>query len=348
MDKPLRKPDYERLLTALNGGQPDAVPLIELGIAPQIKEELLGRPVRSVSDDVEFMSNHGYDFVKVQPIISFELNRKKAEMAKSEDGQYKNAPDRAWSAEHEGLITDMASFEAYPWPSIEDISYERCEEASKVIPDNMMVIGQYGDIFTTSWELMGFENFSMAMYEEPELIEALFDKISSLILSMFENMAKMDWIKALWYSDDIAYSTSLMVSPAFLREYFFPLLKQIGDYARAAGKPLIYHTDGLLFDVFEDILDSGVSALHPIEPKAMDIAELKQTYGKRLCLCGNIDVDLLSRGTPEQVADLVRQRIERVGPGGGYCLGSSNSVPDYARTENFLAMIRTAVEFGKY
>jgi uroporphyrinogen decarboxylase len=209
----------------------------------------------------------------------------------------------------------------------------------------MGVIGQHGDIFTTSWEMMGFEDFSLSIYEEPELIEALFEKIGSLIFSMFKTMSDMDHVGALWYSDDIAYTSGLMVSPAFLREQFFPWLKKIGDLAKNRGIPFLYHTDGVLYDVFEDIIASGVTAQHPIEPLAMDIVEVKQRVGDRLCLCGNIDVDILSRGSVEEVRALVRKRLEQLGPGGGYCLGSSNSVPDYALVENYLAMVETTLEF---
>ncbi len=95
---------------------------------------------------------------------------------------------------------------------------------------------------------------------------------------------------ALWYSDDIAYQTGLLVSPRVLRTYHFPWVKKIGDLARARNIPFIYHTDGILWDVMEDLIGCGVGVLHPIEPQAMDIREVKQRYGDRLCLMGNLDL----------------------------------------------------------
>lgn len=335
----LRTPDFERLVKTLFGGQADAVPLIELGIHPKIKEAVLGRPIATVADDAEFMRRMGYDFVKLQPRIILDTARKQAA---------EETTDRAWASERDGVIQNMEDFEKYKWPSKNDIDYSNFEEAKKAVPGDMGIIGQYGDIFTTCWEMMGFENFSIATFEDPDLLDALFDRVGGLIYSMFENMAQMDHVGALWYSDDIAYTSALMVSPAFLRERFFPWLKKIGDLAAARNIPLLYHTDGVLYEVFDDIIACGVKAQHPIEPLAMDIREVKERVGGKLCLCGNIDVDLISRGTPESVADLVKKRIEQVAPGGGYCLGSSNSVPDYANVENYLAMVRTALEVGKY
>jgi uroporphyrinogen decarboxylase len=341
MKKPLRQPNFERLRKTLYGGQADAVPLIELGIAPPIRDAIMGHPVRTLEEEIEFMRLHGYDFVKIQPVIRFDLGRTQASVSPGR-------ADRAWASEHGNMIETMEDFEKYPWPKSSDIDYSRLESARDKLPDGMMVIGQYGDIFTTAWELMGFENFSIAMYEEPELIDALFGKISSLIVGMYEVMAQMDWVGALWFSDDIAYSTGLMVSPDFLRAKFFPILGKISSYAKAANKPQLYHTDGLLYNVLDDIIGAGVNALHPIEPKAMRIAEVKEKAAGRLCLCGHIEVDTLCRGTTADIERLVRQASDDAAPGGGYCIGSSNSVPDYANVENYLTMIRTAAEYGKY
>ena len=348
MFQDLRKPNFTRLRNALLCKQPDTVPLIELGIHPVIKKEIMGKPVVSVTEEIEFMSSMGYDFIKLQPSIQFTLNRKQAESLKKNQKSTTVSVDRAWASEHEGVIKDWKDFEEYPWPKISDISYSRLEEAKNILPEGMQVIGQYGDIFTLVWEMMGFEKFALAVYEEPELVKALFDKIGPLIFSMYETMAEMEWVGALWYSDDIAYSTALFYKPDFFREYLFPYMKKMGDLAKKRNIPFIYHSDGVLFNVLDDFIQCGITSLHPIEPKAMDICELKQKVQGKLALCGNIDVDLLSRGTTQEVRDLVKKRISEVAPGGGYCLGSSNSIPDYVKTENFLEMVKACIEYGNY
>ncbi len=341
-----RKRDFERVRKTLMGGKADCVPLIELGIHPVIKEKILGRPLVSVKDDIEFMDMMGYDFVKIQPAITFELEQELVE--KSEDGTYKNAPDRAWAPEHGGIITTMEDLNNYNWPKIEDISYQKFDDALPHLPKGMKIIGQYGDIFTLAWELMGFETFALATFTDPELVKKLLEKIESIILPMFKKMATLEQVGALWYSDDIAYSHGLMMSPDFYREYFFPFLKRIGDIAKGANLPFIYHTDGILYDVFDDIIESGVNAQHPIEPKAMDIAEVKKRYGKNISLCGGIEVDVLSRGTTKDVEKLTLEIMAKAKPNGGWCAGSSNSVPDYVPVENYIAMVNTVIENGDY
>jgi uroporphyrinogen decarboxylase len=77
----------------------------------------------------------------------------------------------------------------------------------------------------------------------------------------------------------------------------------------------------------------------------MDIAEVKRRVGDRLCLMGHVDVDLLSRGSVDEVRAQVRHNIEVAGYNGGYCVGSGNSIPEYVTFENYMAMIDTAREF---
>ncbi len=81
----------------------------------------------------------------------------------------------------------------------------------------------------------------------------------------------------------------------------------------------------------------------------MDIKTVKEKYGIRVCLWGNIDlVYTLTRGTPEEVEAEVKQRIKEVGQGGGYILGSANSITDYCKVENVIAMAKAVKKYGKY
>ncbi len=92
-----------------------------------------------------------------------------------------------------------------------------------------------------------------------------------------------------------------------------------------------------------------MDALQPIEPKAMDIRELKKQYSDRLCLIGNLDLEYtLTRGTPEEVVATTKGLIRDLATSGGYCVGSGNSVPAYVPFENYLAMVETTLKYGKY
>lgn len=126
-------------------------------------------------------------------------------------------------------------------------------------------------------------------------------------------------------------------------------MKEIGEMCRNKGIPFIYHSDGDLYEVFDDLEDCGVNALQPVEPKAMDIVQLKRHVKDRFCLIGNVELDaFLCRGTPETVQEEVKRLIREVAPGGGFCLGSSNTVPRYVKQENYKAMLDATKKYGKY
>jgi len=98
----------------------------------------------------------------------------------------------------------------------------------------------------------------------------------------------------------------------------------------------------------DDLLTQGMNAIHPLEPGSMDLLELKKRYGHRVTLVGNIDIDLLTRGTPQQVKKQVRDRIRMLGRGYGYILSSSNSITPACLPENVKAMIEALLEYGRY
>jgi len=337
-------PDINAFLKTLKREKVGYIPLAELGVHPKIKELFLSKRIAGLKDEVDFWYRAGYDYIKLQPKADF--NPMKIGLDNNVSYNDDGTIFRKWASENNGVISNLNDFEKYTFPSASDFDYTNFEKVKSVLPDGMGVVGQYGDIFTMTWEMMGFESFSFALFENEGLVTELNNRIGELVLSMFEYFAQSKNVDAIWYSDDIAYTNSLMVSPQILDKYFFPWLKKIGDLAKHYNKPLIYHTDGILYDVMDNIIDCGVDAIHPIEPKAMNIAEVKQRYGNQLCLIGNIDVDLLSRGTVDEVRKNVIKNIEDVGKDGGYCVGSGNSIPEYVKLENYIAMIETVKEYN--
>jgi uroporphyrinogen-III decarboxylase len=137
-----------------------------------------------------------------------------------------------------------------------------------------------------------------------------------------------------------------MFSPKIFREHFLPRMKRVAEKIRI---PWIYHSDGNLMPILDDLLTLGMNGLANIEPNAMDILELKKKYGTRICLVGNIDLHYtLTQGTPDETEAEVKKRIEEIGPGGGYILASSNSLTPYCKPENVLAMNRALLKYGFY
>ena len=105
-----------------------------------------------------------------------------------------------------------------------------------------------------------------------------------------EDALQRESVGAVWYLDDIGMKTALMVNPSVIRRYLFPYMKIIGARCRQRGIPFIYHTDGNIESVIPELCKIGVCALHPLEPLAMDIRQVKRQYGEELSLIGGIDL----------------------------------------------------------
>jgi hypothetical protein len=191
---------------------------------------------------------------------------------------------------------------------------------------------------------MGFEGFSYALYDDYAMLEALFDLYTGWYARAMRHICAIDF-DFIWSGEDIAHKTGPFLSPKMFQKLFMPYYRRVADQI---SKPWIFHSDGNLMPVVDDLLSLGLNGLHPIEPGPMDLAEMKRRYGSQLCLCGHINVDTLSRGTPEEIDCLVKEAIAVAGPGGGYIAGSSNSVTSYCRPENVRAMAQAIRNYGKY
>ncbi len=344
-------------------GEPAYVPLFEGSVHEDIKSRFLGKPAGNLETEVEFALKAGYDFV---PLTIGLRQTMRGEMAgimgvkdvqtsvlKAGHARYNPFQEeegtRMWAEEGQGVIHDQASFDSYPWPHPDSFDYAVVERLGRLLPAQAKAIVNVGYIFTAPWMLMGMERFCIGLAQGQQLPARIINRVGEVQLGVVKNLLQFAGIGAIRMPDDLGYTSGLIVSPRYLRQHIFPWNKRIGDLVHAKGLPYLYHSDGQLYDVIDDLIACGFNALHPCEPASMDMVELKRKYGGRLCLCGNINLDsTLTLGTPAEVAEEVKLRIRTVGPGGGYCCGSSNSVPEYVPYDNYLAMIEAVKKFGKY
>lgn len=359
------EPDFGRLRKALLlEGEPDWVPLVELDVEKEVKSAFLGRPVDDLASEVEFYYKAGYDFVPLQigirSIVEFRAEQHQVKTksrlgmpSRTGESTYsvysQGTQQRYWAEEGTGLIVSERDFDEFPWPTIQDLDLSILDDAARILPEGMKLIPVMGYIFLPTWRMMGFEHFCMSLVENPALVEKLFETFAALEYETARRVVEHPAVGAVWIGEDLAYSTALMIAPKYYRRWLFPWYKRIGDLCKARDLPLIQHSDGQLYEILADIIDCGFNAIHPIEPKAMDINYLKRTVGDRLCLIGNVDLGYtLTLGTPDDVEEEVMRRIREIGPGGGYCVGSSNSVTEYVPIANYEAMRRAVFKYGRY
>lgn len=210
--------------------------------------------------------------------------------------------------------------------------------------------GDYAAFFLTRGGLaptmlsMGIEHFCLSLYTDPDLVKQLLDLYFGWMEVVAERICQLDF-DAFCMADDFAMNTGMMISPQSFEELVIPYYRRI---AKKIDIPWVFHSDGNIQKAIDMLLDVGVSGIHPVEDGAMDIRGIKETYGKKLCILGNVNMDLLGSGTPEEVERVVRNLIRDVAPGGGYIMTSGNSLADYLKPECVWAISRSIEKYGRY
>jgi uroporphyrinogen decarboxylase len=349
------QPDFNRIVTTLQHQEPDRVPLAEVAIDYKIMSQFLGREVRDddVAAQVEFWAQAGYDYT----LLTVGLMRpggvtQDSQISKVIDKSIvedKNEQEEeAWNVWKKARIHSPADLESFPWEKAALLDFSNFHQVQQYLPDGMKVIATSGKIFTLAWMLMGFENFGTSLILDPAFTGEVIERVAKIQLDGLKQVVTLPNVTAVWAVDDIAFGTGPIIHPRDLRKYIFPWYEEFSSICHEHGVYFFFHTDGVVWDFIEDLIALGVDALHPIDPTCMDIVALKNKVGSRLALIGNISNQLLEEGTPAEVAELTKQRLREIAPGGGYCLGSGNSVPDWATIENYKAMIETALQYGNY
>ena len=140
------------------------------------------------------------------------------------------------------------------------------------------------------------------------------------------------------------------MAPKHFREFFLPGLKRAVDAAHRAGAYVVKHTDGNIMPILDMIVETGIDGQNPLEPAAgMSIAKVRELYGNRVCLVGNVDCGpLLCWGTTREVKRTVRQCLKDGARNGAFMLSSSNSITSGVNPANYRAMRDALRELGTY
>ena len=216
-------------------------------------------------------------------------------------------------------------------------------------PCTMYVPG-HGCGFHSAYDTMGLQLFSYAVYDAPAAVERLIEAHNAPGTLIAQIAAEEKLCPLFFIGDDIAYKQRLMFAPEFLRRTFVRALRNMCEPLRNAGIKVIFHSDGDVTDILDDMLEAGISGLNPIEPMAgMDIGRLKRRYGRELILVGNVDCSqVLPLGSVEDVIEATKECLRQAAPGGGHFIGSSSEITPSTPLRNVLAFYDACRRYGKY
>ncbi len=206
-----------------------------------------------------------------------------------------------------------------------------------------------GSVFEIAWQLRGMDNFMMDLAAEPDMAAYMLGRLTDLVAETSDRAlaAAGEAVDMVYFYDDVAGNNGLMISEAMWEEFILPCHRRLCDVARKHGKKVMYHSDGDLGQIINRLIDEvGIDVLNPLQPNTvgMEPAKLKKNHGARLAFHGGIDIiELLPKGTPEQVAATVREVSRILGGGGGYIMASSHHIQPDTPLANVLAMYDTAL-----
>ncbi|MCD6357834.1 MAG: hypothetical protein J7L75_04585 [Thermoproteales archaeon] len=235
-------------------------------------------------------------------------------------------------------------------PEVGDYSaFELIEYVVRRVGDRRLVMGDVGSgSFPVGHDW--YHVFAKALYKRPDLVRRLI----SCSVRRAEEAIKVAvdlGVEAVSCGADIAGMDGPLISPRHFREFILPALKRVTDLCHRLGVFFIKHTDGNVKPIEREFMvESGIDGYLAVEPRAgMDIGELKEKYGDRVALLGNVDCAYtLVYGSEEDVRRETRAVIDAAAGGGGLVVASSNSIHSGVKAENFLAMISEARRYGVY
>ncbi|MDO9464486.1 MAG: uroporphyrinogen decarboxylase family protein [bacterium] len=337
----MRKPDKNRYLVALKHIESEEICFQESEIESSVVSKILGRPVpmnlRSyelpVKDYIELNLKCGNDMIFLANV--WELGRK-------------NVFDSQGRKQYvDGTIKTRADLKQIKFPCL-DIIKKSIEELLEGIEGTGLGLiytpNQTAFIVTTA---IGYQDYYMYMITDPEFIHDFQKMVNDFCISELE-LALSYPIDVIQVGSVICSKEGPMFSREMIEEFEYPGLRQRVELAKNKELPVSIHFDGNGMSLISDFIEMGIDVLNPIEPcdGKQDIYKIKEMYGNKIALHGNIDLSgVLAFGTPEDVEKDVIEHIERLAVGGGYICASSHNITEAVPLENFYAMRDTVLRY---
>lgn len=325
----------------------------------QNEDRILDRMVQNVIPDESLLQRYHIDFRWVAPNW---IN-----VVDVDDDKYRDMWGITWQYMQDAYsviespleTATLADLNSYNWPDPEDPElWTGLRERAKYLYENTdyVVVADAikGGLLTKALQIRGYTAMFTDLIADVELAETLLDKLLDLYKAFWTGFLREvgPYVQMVYFTDDIGGQQHMMISPDTFRSLLKPRLKSLIEHVKSqADVKFMYHTDGSVPPVIDDIIEMGVDILNPIQTSAlsMDTAELKETYHGRLVFHGAIDVQqMLPSASVEEVRQDVARRLHDLGRGGGYILAPCHNIGSDVPPANIEALFDAAHEYGTY
>ncbi|MFH0795762.1 MAG: uroporphyrinogen decarboxylase family protein [Candidatus Omnitrophota bacterium] len=354
------KPDIERFLRVIRGEEiPERPPLVELFLDHEVVREIsrthLGRNWVEPASDwgsqsaylknwIEVYYRMGYDYVRMSGGLDFPGRNRL-----SEDTAALSKKTRSWAEEGAGPISNWQDFETYPWPDPGQSDLRSYEFVAQNLPEGMgLFLCPTGGFLEMPLDILfGYQNLCYLVYDNPELVSAVFEKSGGIIYDFYGKLLGLPNLCGFFQGDDMGFKTGTLIAPKEIRRYVLPWHKRLAGLAHQNRLLYLLHACGNLEQIAGDLIDEvKIDGRHSFEDEGNSVLDFKRKYGNRTAVLGGIDIDKLCRLPEDALRAHVRQIISACLPGGRYALGSGNTVANYVPISNYFAMVEEGLNFS--
>jgi uroporphyrinogen decarboxylase len=247
-----------------------------------------------------------------------------------------------------GKVETVKQINEYPWPDLGD-DYRYVDVAKKVKEYHnrgYAVNGEmYQTIFETAWLLRGMEQLMMDFCLNENLIHEILERITEIRIKQAINFAKAG-VDIIRFGDDIVSQTGRMMDKNTYEKFFKFRMQKIIKAAKKINPDIMifYHCCGKVEEVIDELIETGIEILNPIQPECNNLQMINEKYRTKLSFWGAIGIQsVLTKGSPSDVRNKVKETINLLGgKDGGFLLAPAHILDPSVPWENVIAFIEEA------
>ena len=348
----------ERVLRTLHHEEPDFVPLTDHIYMMKSLERILGEPGVSTETPEKYVKVHrilGLDVIcewtstmGKQGILQPPPGVKDGEALIDEwKVKWKAKSGMLWYMG--GELKEIEEIKEFKSPDADVPQlYSAVKGVIRLAKNDLAIAGIVDGPFTRTWLSTGFQNWVKLSHLEKDVLSHFLDEAMEFSTEIGKRFIE-EGVDIIWIGDDYGDIRGPLISPRTFRSLIFPRLENMVNTFKKRGVHVFLHSDGNLMPIFEDLIDAGFDAIHPLERKAgMNIEIIKKKYGAKITLIGNVDSLILQTGPLEKIETQVAECINLAAREGGYILASDHSIHEGVPAEHVKYMFEVAKKLGKY
>jgi hypothetical protein len=372
---------WERVVRAMQLSVPDRVPIYEMAIPPKISSVILGKSINEVilhnpeafynlviskgeinldkineqvtNELLSLYKKLGIDWIRVVGAytdVPREVKKIEEHTWQINGRRYKWSGDSMWDLDEpktydpDEIIRACKNAKVEVDPRVFDVLRRLVKEVKKEMFLSFDADGTWGPIVSYPNLL---KHVLIWVYRRPDAVEALINYYTNIAIE-YGNYAIDEGADAIQLCVDYGNQNGPWMSPAMFKRFVKPALKKHADAFKKKGAFVVLHSDGCIMPLLKDVVDAGINAYQGIDAIAgMNLRKVKEEFGSKICLVGNVDPRIIEFGSKEDVEREV-ERCLRDGGKEGYILSASANISVNTNAENFIRMVNYAKQKGVY